>query len=81
MICVNTENQRIVETIDYIKREIEELEREIHDCDYEEDPSGDLVYSPYCYSYEKSMYQAEKKKLGIILELLTRKVPFTMMDW
>ncbi len=81
MICVDTESQRITATIDYLKSSIKELEREICDCDYEEDPAGNLVYSPNCYAYEKSMYQSEKKKLEIILELLTRKVPFTMMDW
>ena len=81
MICVNTESQRISAAIDYVQGSIEELEREIYDCDYEEDPAGNLVYSPNCYAYEKSMYQSEKKKLGIILELLTRKVPFTMIDW
>ena len=81
MICVDIESQRITATIDYIKGEIEELEREINESDYEEDPSGNLVYSPNCYAYEKSMYQSEKRKLEIILELLTRKVPFTIMDW
>lgn len=81
MICVNTESQRTAATIDYIKVSIEDLERKIYDCDYEEDPAGNMVYSPNCYAYEKSMYQSEKKKLEIIMELLTRKVPFTMMDW
>ena len=80
MIYVNTESQRITATIAYIKGSIEELEREIFDCDYEEDPAGNLVYSPNCYAYEKSMYQSEKKRLGIILELLTREVPFNMME-
>ena len=81
MIYINSESQRIPTLIEYIKKSIEELERDINECDYEEDPAGNLIYSPNCYAYEKGVYQSEKRKLEIILELLTREVPFNIKDW
>ncbi len=81
MIRVEKEDRRVPATIEYIKNGIEELERKIHDCDYEESPDGELLYSPNCYSYEKRLYEAEKNKFEIVLELLTREIPFTVMEW
>lgn len=81
MIRIETEDRRVPTTVEYIKNCIEELERKIHDCDYEESPDGKLLYSPNCYSYEKRLFEAEKNKLEIVLELLTCEVPFSVMEW
>ena len=81
MISVKSESERIEATKTFINQSIEELEREIKGCDYEEDPNGSMVYSPDCYSYEKRLFEAEKNKLEIVLVLLTREVPFSVMEW
>ena len=81
MIHVHSESERTAVAIEYLKRSIEELKQEIYDCDYEEDPSGNLVYSPNCYAYEKRMFESEKRKLEVTLELLTRKAPFSILYW
>ena len=81
MINVKSEDQRIDATIYFIKKCIEELDREIRECDYEEAPDGKMVFSPGCYSYEKRMFEVEKRKLEIILDLLTREIPFAVLDW
>ena len=81
MMYVKTEEQRIPTTISFIKGRIDELDREIKECDYEEDPDGNMVYVPNTYSYEKKMYENEKRKMEIILTLLTQEPPFSAMDW
>ena len=81
MISVKSEDQRIPATIKYVTQAIEELDREIKGCDYEEEPDGNMVYSPDCYSYEKRMLEAEKRKMEIIQSLLTSQIPFSAMDW
>ena len=81
MINVKSEDQRIDATIYFIKKCIEELDREIRECDYEEAPDGKMVFSPGCYSYKKRMFEVEKRKLEIILDLLTREIPFAVLDW
>ncbi len=81
MIHVKTEDQRIPMTVSFVRDSIADLDREIRDCDYMEDPYGNLVYSPNCYAEEKRMFEAERRKLEIILNLLTREPPFSVMDW
>ncbi len=80
MITVKTEHERIDVVKEFIRHNLEELEREIKGCDYEEDPNGDLVYSPNCYAYEKTMLESEKHKLETIMNILTREIPFMMID-
>ena len=80
MINVKSESQRIAVAIDFVKTSIEELNREIRECDYEEDPEGNMIFSPNCYFEEKQMYLAVKRKLEIVSELLTREIPFTIKN-
>lgn len=81
MITVKIEADRIKEAISFAKNQIEELDRNIRECDYIEDVNGKLVYMPGSYTDEKRGFQHEKRKWEIMLNLLTYKPPFTMLDW
>ena len=52
-MTIRTEGERIEIALEYIKRQIEELQREINGCDYYEDVNGNMVYEPNSYAAEK----------------------------
>ena len=81
MITVKTEADRIKEAISFAKNKIEELDRNIGECDYVEDVNGKLIYMPGSYPDEKREYQHERRQWEIMLDLLTNEPPFTMLDW
>ena len=81
MITVKTEADRIPAAVAYVKRQIEELDRNIAGCDYVEDVNGRLVFMPGSYPEEKQEYEHEKRQWEIMLNLLTDDPPFTMLDW
>ena len=81
MITVKTETDRKQEAIKFVKGQIEELDRNIGECDYVEDVNGNLVFMPGSYPDEKREYQHEKRQWEIMLNLLTYEPPFTMLDW
>ena len=81
MINVKTENERKPAAIAFVKSQIEDLDRNIKDCDYVEDVNGNLVYMPNSYPEERREYQHEKRQWEIMLDLLTNEPPFTMLDW
>ena len=81
MISVKTEADRKQEAIKFCKSQIEELDRNIGECDYVEDVNGKLVYMPNSYPDERREYEHEKRQWEIMLNLLTYEPPFTMLDW
>lgn len=81
MITVKTEAERKPAAIAFVKSQLEELERNIKECDYVEDVSGNLIYEPGSYPEEKREYQHEKRQWEIMLDILTNEAPFTMLDW
>lgn len=81
MIMVKSEADRKQEAIKFIKSKIEELDRDIADCDYVEDVNGKLVFMPNSYPDERREYQHEKRQWEIMLDIMTRETPFSMLDW
>ena len=81
MISVKTEAERKQEAIKFCKSQIEELDRNIVECDYIEDVNGKLIYMPNSYPDERREYKPEKRQWEIMLNLLTDEIPFTMLDW
>lgn len=81
MITVKTEADRKPAAIAFVKSQIEELERNIKECDYVEDVSGNLVFMPNSYAEEKRLFQHDKRQWEIMLDVLTNEPPFTMLDW
>ena len=80
-VTVRTEQERMDTAVEYIKRQIDELQREINSCDYYEDVNGNMVYEPNSYAAEKREFETEKRKWEIMLGIMTRDCPFTMLDW
>ena len=78
---VKNETERKAEAIKYAKSIIEDLEREIHECDYVEDINGNLVYERGAYAEEKRALENEKYKWEKMLQLLTMEAPFSMLTW
>ena len=81
MITVKTEAERKPAAIAFVKGQIEELDRNISECDYVEDVNGNLIYEPGSYPDEKRQYQHTRRQWEIMLDLLTNEAPFTMLDW
>ena len=81
MITVRTEAERKPAAIAFVKNQIEELDRNIGECDYVEDVNGKLVFMPNSYPDEKREYQHEKRQWEIMLDILENEPPFTMLDW
>ena len=81
MISVKTDADRREAAIRFVKDQIAELEREIGGCDYTEDVYGEPVFSPGCYATEQYQLRQEKRKWDIMLELLTWKAPFSVLEW
>ena len=81
MITVRTEAERKPAAIAFVKSQIEELDRNIGECDYVEDVNGKLVFMPNSYPDEKREYQHEKRQWEIMLDILENEPPFTMLDW
>ena len=81
MITVKTEAERKPAAIAFVKNQIEELNRNINECDYVEDINGKLVFMPNSYPDEKRELEHEKRQWEIMLSLLTNEPPFTMLDW
>ena len=81
MITVKDEAERAREAIKFCEKKLEELDRNISECDYTEDINGKLVYTPNSYPEERREYQHEKRQWEIMLNLLTYDPPFTLLDW
>ena len=81
MISVKNEADRKAEAIKFAKSKIEELDRNIAECDYIEDVNGKLVFMPNSYPEERREYQHEKRQWEIMLDIMTREAPFSIMDW
>ena len=81
MITVKTEAERKPAAIAFVKGQIEELDRNIRECDYVEDVSGNLIYEPGSYPDEKHEFQHTRRQWEIMLNLLTNEPPFSMLDW
>lgn len=80
-VTIRTEQERMDAALSFIKNQIAELQREINGCDYYEDVNGKMVYEPNSYAAEKRGFEAEKRKWEIMLDIMTRERPFTMLDW
>ena len=80
-VTIRTEQERMDAALSFIKNQIAELQREINECDYYEDVNGNMVYEPNSYAAEKREFEAEKRNWEIMLDILTRDCPFTMLDW
>lgn len=80
-ISVKTESERLNEAVMFVKAKLEDIDRSIKECDYYEDVNGNLVYAPGSYAEEKREYQKERDNWDIMLNILTRKAPFSMCDW
>lgn len=81
MITVKTEAERKPAAITFVKGQIEELDRNIRECDYVEDVSGNLIFQPGSYPDEKREFQHTRRQWEIMLNLLTNEPPFSMLDW
>ena len=81
MIHVTTEEERIPKCIEYIKIVIEDLNREIAECDYIENVNGKKEYFPNAYSDEKAQLCTERYKWQKMYDLLTREAPFSILPW
>lgn len=81
MIYAKTETERMREAIAFAKKQLEETERKIHECDFVEDVNGRSVYAPNSYSDEKAEFENEKRNWEIMLDILTMKTPFSLLDW
>lgn len=81
MVHVKNESERKAEAIRFCENTIKDLQMEINSCDYVEDINGKLVYMPNSYTEEKRMFEAEKRKWEIMLDILTREYPFHLIDW
>lgn len=80
-INVKTEADRLPAAVVFAKDQIDDLNREIYECDYIEDVNGDRVYAPGSYAEEKRDLEHEKRRWEIMISLLTSKPPFSQQDW
>lgn len=78
---ISNENERKTASIDFVKNRIEQLEMKANECSYTEDISGKLVYSRNAYSEERYMYEEEKRQWEVMLDILTKEAPCTVLDW
>ena len=79
-MLITNEKQRKEASVRYCQNVIDELNRQIAECDYEELPDGTLQYTPGVYSQEKSELLNERQKWDVMMLVMTRKVPFTVID-
>lgn len=67
--------------VKYAQKQIEDLYRKIHECDYYEDVNGCLVYCPGSYADEKREYTYEREKWENILTVLKEHyVPYDLRN-
>lgn len=79
-MLITNEKQRKEASVRYCQNVIDELNRQIAECDYEELPDGTLQYTPGVYSQEKSELLNERQKWDVMMLVMTGKVPFTVID-
>ena len=80
-VTIRTEQERMDAALSFVKEQISELQMGINGCDYYEDVNGNMVYEPNSYVAEKKELEAEKRKWEIMLDIMTRERPFTILGW
>lgn len=78
---IKTEADRLPAAADFARRQIEEIDRELHELDYSEDVNGNLVYTPGFYGTEKSELNHSRRQWEILLQILSAEGPTTVQDW
>lgn len=81
MISVKNESERIPTAIEFTKKQIYELKRQISECDYDEDIDGNRVYAPGGYTEERAEFEDQLRQWEVMLQLLTDRTPFSCLGW
>lgn len=80
IIEIRKEDDRQKEAVDYIKRQIEDLEFQINSLCYYELPDGTLQYDAFAYQDERRQIALTKHRFEVLLDIMTTNIPRCIVE-
>lgn len=80
MITIVKSSDRLPEALRYARGIIEELDRQIEDCDWIEDPEGRMIREPGAYAAEKRELSNQLHQWELLARILTSAAPVVIPD-